>query len=275
MLSCAGDPNAVTPHLDRLAAEGVRFTRAHSVFPLCCPARGTLLTGRYPHDCVNGHEVRLPPEMPTIAHAFGDAGRHTAWFGKWHLDGFHERDGRAAFHHVPRERRGGFDTWIGYENNNAQFDCHVHGHRRTADETEEVEQYRLPSFETDDLTDLAIGHLETLAAEGEPFFRGPLGSAAARPVHRAGRVDAPAPAGRRGSPAERAPDPADRGAGPPRDRRRVRPHREPRPQRRPRPRRVAPAAASPTTPPSSTSPTTATSTVPTGTSASARRTRAA
>ncbi|MBB6441128.1 sulfatase family protein [Phycisphaera mikurensis] len=170
MLSCAGDPNAATPNLDRLAAEGVRFTRHQSVFPLCCPARGTLLTGRYPHHCVDGHEVRMPPEMPTIAHAFREAGRRTAWFGKWHLDGFHEKTGRAAFHHVPRERRGGFDTWIGYENNNAQFDCHVHGHRRTGDTTEEVERHRLPSFETDDLTDLAIGHLEELAAAGASFF---------------------------------------------------------------------------------------------------------
>ena len=149
----------------------MRFTRAQSVFPLCCPARGTLLTGRYPHECVTGHEVRLPPEIPTIAHAFRDAGRQTAWFGKWHLDGFSEKTGRAAFHHVPRERRGGFDTWVGYENNNAQFDCHVHGHRGLPGRTEEeVERHRLPSFETDDLTDLFIEHLEALAAADEPFF---------------------------------------------------------------------------------------------------------
>ncbi len=165
-MSCAGDPNARTPNLDRLAAEGVWFRRAVSGFPLCCPARGSILTGRYPHHAVPGHERRLPGAMPTLAHAFADAGYRTAWIGKWHLDGFHEQSGRAAFHHVPRERRGGFETWLGYENNNAQFDCHVHGHRGDA----EVDRYRLPAFETDALTDLLLGEV-TEAAEGDrPFF---------------------------------------------------------------------------------------------------------
>ena len=66
-LSCNGDPNVNTPHLDRLSAEGVNFERAVSGFPLCCPYRGSLLTSRYPHECVPGHEYRLPPEMPNIA----------------------------------------------------------------------------------------------------------------------------------------------------------------------------------------------------------------
>lgn len=38
----------------------------------------------------------MPPEMPTIADVFNENGYHTAYFGKWHLDGFHEREGRAA-----------------------------------------------------------------------------------------------------------------------------------------------------------------------------------
>lgn len=108
MLSCNGDPNVHTPNIDALAEMGVNFTRAVSGYPLCCPFRGSMLTSRYPHECVPGHEYQMPPEMPTIADVFNENGYHTAYFGKWHLDGFHEREGRAALHTVLPERRGGW-----------------------------------------------------------------------------------------------------------------------------------------------------------------------
>lgn len=165
-LSCMGDPNVNTPNIDRLSAEGFTSTGAVAGFPLCCPCRGSLVTGVYPHKCVPGHEYQLPPEQKTIAHAFKAAGYGTAWIGKWHLDGFKERNGRAAFHLIPRERRGGFDTWIGYENNNAPFDCWVHGH----DGAEEVAHHKLPGYESDALTDLFIAYIKKQAATGVPFF---------------------------------------------------------------------------------------------------------
>jgi arylsulfatase A-like enzyme len=165
-LGCAGDPNLSTPNLDRLAAEGLRFTQAVCGYPLCCPFRGSLLTSRYPHQCVPGHEHQLPPEQPTIAQALNEAGYRTIYLGKWHLDGFHERDGRAAMHIVPPDRRGGFDEWLGYENNNSQWDCWVHG-----GEGDQAVHYRLPGYETDALTDLAIARLRALAGRPEtPFF---------------------------------------------------------------------------------------------------------
>ncbi|MHC4873632.1 MAG: sulfatase family protein, partial [Planctomycetota bacterium] len=164
MLSCNGDPNVNTPNIDRLANSGINFKRAVAGFPLCCPFRGTLLTSRYPHECVPGHQYQMPPEMPTIASAFKDNGYHTAYFGKWHLDGFKEgKDGRAAHHVVPSERRGGFDYWMGYENNNAQWDCWIHG-------TDAEKPYRLPGYETDCLTDLFIEHLDKQAEGDKPFF---------------------------------------------------------------------------------------------------------
>ena len=166
-LGCNGDPNLHTPNLDRLGAEGVNFTRALMGAPLCCPCRGSLLTSLYPHQCVPGHEHPLPPNQPTLAQTLGENGYHTAYFGKWHLDGWHETQGRAAFHHVPRRRRGGFDSWIGYENNNSPWDCHVHGH----DSTGEREMSRLPGFETDALTDLLIHHLgDRTNFPDQPFF---------------------------------------------------------------------------------------------------------
>jgi arylsulfatase A-like enzyme len=169
-LSCNGDPNLNTPNIDRLAAEGQNYDRAVSGYPLCCPFRGSLLTSRYPHECVPGHEHQMPPELPTIAHAFNEHGFDTAYFGKWHVDGFRERKGRAAMQIVPPERRGGFDYWVGYENNNSQWDCWVHG-----GEGAEAFHYRLPGYETDCLTDLLIDYIaqkgkEKLAGAPTPFF---------------------------------------------------------------------------------------------------------
>ncbi len=163
-----GDPNASTPNLDNLAGTGVCFSQARSGFPLCCPARGSFLTGRYPHHVVPGHEYRLPPDQATIAQVFNAEGYRTAYFGKWHLDGFHERDGRAAMHIVPEERRGGFQTWVGYENNNSPWDCWVHG-----GESDAAVPSRLPGYETDALTDLLIAFLHqqvTPTEESTPFF---------------------------------------------------------------------------------------------------------
>lgn len=170
----AGDPNVYTPNLDRLAAEGLNLTAALAGYPLCCPYRGSLITGRYPHLCVPGHEHPLPEGQPTIAHVFKEVGYQTCYIGKWHLDGFQERLGRAAMHIVPPHRRGGFDEWIGYDNNNSQWDCWVHG---GGGETGGPATFhdRLPGYETDALTDMLIERIKRWGAEqtspsGRPFF---------------------------------------------------------------------------------------------------------
>jgi len=164
-----GDPNAHTPHLDRLASEGVVFTHAVAGSPLCCPFRGSMLTSKYPHAAVPKHEDPLPEDLPTVVGPLKEAGYHTAYIGKWHLDGFKEARGRAAMHIVAPHRRGGFDHWIGYENNNSQWDCWVHG------QTESGEQHwRLPGYETDALTDLFLDHIRkhVSSSDGQqkPFF---------------------------------------------------------------------------------------------------------
>ena len=160
-----GDPNVATPNLDRLAAEGLTFTHAVAGSPLCTPARSNLVTGRYAHHAAAAHEDPLPEGQPTLAAPFREAGYHTSWFGKWHLGGFHERDGRGAHHIVPPDRRGGFDRWVGYENNNSQWDCWVHG-----GEGPDAFHHRLPGYETDALTDLVIDHVGTMAGGEQPFF---------------------------------------------------------------------------------------------------------
>lgn len=168
-----GDPNVSTPNIDNLARMGVNFTNAVAGFPLCCPFRGSLLTSQYPHNCVPGHEYQMDKNQKTIAHAFNENGYDTAYFGKWHLDGFHEKasnyndpinTGRATTHIVPPDRRGGFKSWIGFENNNSQYDTIVHGGRDG-----ETKQWKLDGYETDVLTDMVIDYVNE-RKDGKPFF---------------------------------------------------------------------------------------------------------
>jgi len=91
-LSCMGTTDFRTPHLDRLAASGARFTNWYSNSPVCSPSRAALLTGRYPGNAgvrsiLAGHRTAtgLLPEVPTLATALKKQGYQTALIGKWHL----------------------------------------------------------------------------------------------------------------------------------------------------------------------------------------------
>ena len=104
-LACYGRRDHHTPHLDRLAAAGTRFTSAYCALPICSPSRAAILTGRQPArlhlttylpgrpDCVSQklrHPVirqQLPLEEKTLAEHFKAAGYATACIGKWHLGG--------------------------------------------------------------------------------------------------------------------------------------------------------------------------------------------
>lgn len=166
-MGVTGDPNVFTPNLDNMAIAGTCFPNAVSGYPLCCPFRGSMLTGKYAHNhSVKFHEDRLDPSFPTVTDVLKQNGYETIYLGKWHLAGFRERDGRSALRTVPREDRGRFDTWLGYDNNNSQWDCFVHGH----DGEEEVAHYRLPGYETDCLTDMALERIVARRGSERPFF---------------------------------------------------------------------------------------------------------
>ncbi len=103
-LGCYGSDLYRTPNLDRLAAQGQRFTRAYASAPVCSPTRGALLTGKAPArthltDFMKGHikpyakltvpdwQMGLLATERTIGHAMKDQGYATAWLGKWHVGG--------------------------------------------------------------------------------------------------------------------------------------------------------------------------------------------
>jgi arylsulfatase A-like enzyme len=86
MMGCAGDSSVLTPSLDALAAEGVRFSRVSCQGPLCMPSRASFMTERYVRDhgvFTNWEEIA--PDSPTYAWALREAGYHTALLGKAHL----------------------------------------------------------------------------------------------------------------------------------------------------------------------------------------------
>jgi arylsulfatase A-like enzyme len=103
-LGCQGNTFHETPHLDKLAASGMRFTSAYSACTVCSPTRAALLTGQYPArlhltDFIAGHvrpyaklkvpdwTKHLPTDTFTLAKLFKSDGYTTASMGKWHLGG--------------------------------------------------------------------------------------------------------------------------------------------------------------------------------------------
>jgi choline-sulfatase len=83
-----GHPVVQTPHLDQLAAEGVRFDAAYTPFPLCAPARVAFMTGRYASRCGAFDNAALfPADEPTVAHYLTNAGYETVLSGKMHFVG--------------------------------------------------------------------------------------------------------------------------------------------------------------------------------------------
>lgn len=84
-ISAYGSKVNQTPHMDRLAKEGVRFEHCYAVNSICTPSRATILTGKYSH--INRVPVfnRFDGSQPTVAKYLRAAGYYTGMFGKWHL----------------------------------------------------------------------------------------------------------------------------------------------------------------------------------------------
>jgi arylsulfatase A len=124
-VGCYGSTINQTPHIDALAAEGIRFTDFHSSGPMCSPTRAALLTGRYQQrfgeifdTAIDGrlHRDRgLPHKAVTVAELLKTQGYATACFGKWHLG------------YVPPwlPPSQGFDVFRGLGSGDGDFHTHV------------------------------------------------------------------------------------------------------------------------------------------------------
>src|SRR5687767_2312020 len=108
-LGCYGQKRIKTPNLDRMAAEGMRFTQCYAGSTVCAPSRSALLTGQHTgHTRIRGNaRYPLSPEDVTVAEVLKSAGYRTALIGKWGL-------GEADTTGVPN--RQGFDYFFGYLN---------------------------------------------------------------------------------------------------------------------------------------------------------------
>ena len=110
---CFGQPLDITPNLDALARDGVKFDNAFSPQPVCGPCRALFQTGKYPTEtgCFRNN-IMLPAGVKTLGQYIEEAGYETAYIGKWHLASDGELEKPPAIDHtvtaIPRELRGGY-----------------------------------------------------------------------------------------------------------------------------------------------------------------------
>jgi arylsulfatase A-like enzyme len=120
-ISAYGSAINKTPHIDRLAAAGVRFDRCFATNSICTPSRASILTGQYSH--INGIPVfnRIDGSRPNVAKYLQAAGYHTVMLGKWHLgsnptgfDYWNILPGQGAYHNPATIEMGQRKTHTGY-----------------------------------------------------------------------------------------------------------------------------------------------------------------
>ncbi|MBK8978053.1 MAG: arylsulfatase [Planctomycetes bacterium] len=185
-LGCYGQQKIRTPHLDRLAAEGLRFTQAYCGAPVCAPSRCVLMTGRHSgHAEIRGNrevkpEGQLPisAEVPTVPAMLHEVGYVNGAMGKWGL-------GPVGSAGDPNAK--GFDLFYGY---NCQREAHTYypqhlwlnrervpldnpvvpGHGRIASPEEGYARFYGTEYAPDLMMARARGFLRARAADGRPFF---------------------------------------------------------------------------------------------------------
>lgn len=180
-LGCYGADLHETPHIDRLARQGMRFTNAFSAAPVCSPTRASIMTGKHParlrmtiwsEGAINPPRDRKPlpasssPDLPlaevTIAERLRDRGFRSASVGKWHLGG--------PIHYPEAQ---GFDVNIGGSLWGAP-PTYFYPYRGALDNTKEIRYVpglsggKTGEYLTDRLTDEGVRFLQSCA--GEPFF---------------------------------------------------------------------------------------------------------
>lgn len=177
-LGCYGNTVHETPHLDRLAAEGVRFTNGYAPAPICSASRAAILTGKTParlnFEFVTKDKpgrqdfetplisppftMNLPLEEVTIGEMLGDAGYSTAFFGKWHVSQHHNGYLGWSPTHGPKQQ--------GFPTSDGDFGSHPYVYRKNKPlKSQPVPQGQYPN---DTLVDRAVEFLHR--EHDKPFF---------------------------------------------------------------------------------------------------------
>ena len=153
----AGDPNAHTPNIDRLAGVSLNVRNAVSGMPVCSPHRASLMTGQYPltHG-VFMNDVLLDTNAVTLGKVFARNGYDTGFIGKWHIDGH----GRRSY--IPASRHQGFEYWKALEcthnYNHSEYYINDNPDRKVWDGYDVTEQ-----------TEDAIGYIQEKSKQDNPF----------------------------------------------------------------------------------------------------------
>jgi arylsulfatase A-like enzyme len=170
-LGCYGARADVSPNIDRMAREGLRFTQGYANSPVCSPTRFALITGRYQYhfraaadEPIHGrgptrHLHGLPPAHPTLPSLLAQAGYRTALVGKWHL-GFEPNFGPllSGYHEHFGLMSGGIDYFM-HTAPNGQHDLWENG-----------QPARVEGYATDLFSARAIDFVERSAQSSEPFL---------------------------------------------------------------------------------------------------------
>ena len=158
-MGCSGNRVIKTPNIDRLSAEGVHFSEAYTSYPICCPFRASVMTGKYAqgHGMVQNH-FPLKAGQTFLAEILRDAGYRTGYVGKWHLEG----GPKPGF--VPPRRRFGFDHFVGFNRG--------HDYRSSIYYDDEGRAYHSARYEPDYQTDQFLEFIDAAARaeDQKPLF---------------------------------------------------------------------------------------------------------
>ncbi len=163
-LACYGQKKLKTPHIDRLANEGMQFSAHYSGNTVCSPSRAVLMTGQHPghvHCRGNGEEnnFALDPEMVTLPRLFKNAGYATGAFGKWGLGETHLKGSFSPLAH-------GFDHFTGWKSQRIAHTYYPSGIVRNGNEV----PLKKGTFIHDLIMTDAMNFIKESVKDGKPFF---------------------------------------------------------------------------------------------------------
>lgn len=167
---CFGQPLNITPNLDALAGEGVKFDYAFTAQPVCGPCRALFQTGRYPTDtgCFRNN-IMLTQTVKTLANYIEEAGYETAYIGKWHLASDGELEQPPVIDHattaIPLHLRGGY---TGFWRASDVLEFTSHGYDGYVFD-EHDKRIDFSGYRVDCITDFALDYLDTWDGD-KPFF---------------------------------------------------------------------------------------------------------